>query len=133
MGASALSLLQTRLELISIEWQEERERGKDVLVLAVIGTLLLAFGLLVATFFVIAVFWDSWRLTAIAIVALSYLGIGGWVLAKVRRQLRNRPKPFEATLQEFANDMAMLRRESAAAGDSAPDIEPDGEQETPRE
>jgi uncharacterized membrane protein YqjE len=109
-GTSALELLRVRVELLSIEWQEECERGKEVIVLAVVGALLLALALLVLTLFVIVLFWDSWRLTAIAVVALGYLGGGAWALLKVQRMLRNRPKPFEATLQEFAHDLQALRR-----------------------
>jgi uncharacterized membrane protein YqjE len=118
LGASALELLRIRLDLLSVEWQEERERGKEVIVLAVAGALLLALGLLVLTLFVIVLFWDSWRLTAIAAVSLAYFGGGGWALLKVQRMLRNRPRPFEATLQEFAHDLQALRDHDAAPADS---------------
>ncbi len=120
LGASALELLRIRLELISVEWQEQRERGKEVLVLAVAGGLLLALALLVLTFFVIALFWDTYRLTAIATVALVYACAGAWALHKVQVMLRNRPKPFEATLQEFASDLKLLRhRQGEADNDTA--------------
>jgi uncharacterized membrane protein YqjE len=124
-GASALELLRVRVELLSIEWQEERERGKEVIVLAVAGALLLALALLVLTLFVIVLFWDSWRLTAIAVVALVYLGGGAWALLKVQRMLRNRPKPFEATLQEFAHDLQALRRreDEATAVQQQPEVQ----------
>ena len=113
LGATALDMLRVRVELISIEWQEERERGKEVLVLGVVGALLLALALLVFTLFVIVLFWDSYRLTAIAAVALLYFGGGVWALLQVQRKLRERPPPFAATLQEFAQDLSFLRREDA--------------------
>lgn len=109
LGASAVELLRIRLELISVEWQEQRERGKEVLVLAVTGGLLLALALLVLTFFVVALFWDTYRLTAIAAVAFVYASGGAWALHRVQVKLRDRPKPFEATLQEFADDLKLLR------------------------
>jgi uncharacterized membrane protein YqjE len=124
-GASALELLRVRVELLSIELQEERERGKEVIVLAVAGALLLALALLVLTLFVIVLFWDSWRLTAIAVVALGYLGGGAWALLKVQRMLHNRPKPFEATLQEFAHDLHVLRgrEDEATAVQPRPEVQ----------
>jgi len=109
VSATVLDLLRIRVELISIEWQEEQERGKEVLVLAVVAALLLALGLLVLTLFVIVLFWDSYRLPAIAAVALLYIGGGVYSLLSMRQKMRNRPPPFSATLQEFSEDLQTLR------------------------
>jgi uncharacterized membrane protein YqjE len=109
LSVTALDLLRVRVELISLEWQEERERGKEVLVLAVTAALLLALGLLVLTLFVIVLFWDTYRLSAIAVVALLYIGGGVCSLLSVRKKMRNRPPPFSATLQEFSSDLQALK------------------------
>lgn len=109
VSASVLDVLRIRVELISIEWQEEQERGKEVLVFAVVAALLLALGLLVLTLFVIVLFWDSYRLPAIAIVALLYIGGGTCSLLSMRKKMRNRPPLFSATLQEFSDDLHALR------------------------
>lgn len=113
MGASALELLRARVELIAIEWQEEQERGKDILILTAVGGLLLALSLLLLAFLIVVYCWDTYRLQAIFGVTALYFGGGVWSLLQVKKKLRNRPPAFAASLQEFANDAQLLRRHGA--------------------
>jgi uncharacterized membrane protein YqjE len=110
LGASVLALIRTRIELIATELAEEKERRKEMLVLAVIAALFLALGLLLVAFLVVVLFWDSYRLIAICSVTLLYLGIGAWALLALRRKVRESPPPFAATLAEFDKDLQLLRR-----------------------
>ena len=110
LGASVLALMRTRIELFATELAEEKERRKEMLVLAVIAALFLALGLLLVAFLVVVIFWDSYRLIAIGGVTLLYLGIGAWALLKLRHKVRVSPPPFAATLAEFEQDMELLRR-----------------------
>ena len=126
VGTTALDLLRVRVELVSVEWQEQRERGKEIVMLAAVAALLLAMAIFVLTLFVLVLFWDSYRLTAIAAVGLAYLGGGVWALQKLQQKVRERPPPLATTLQEFANDLKLLRREqitnsATAACDGAAD------------
>lgn len=109
LTGSALELLHVRIELFSVEWQEEQERGKHLLVLAVAGAMLLLLGLLLLTFFIIVLFWDSYRLLSIAIVTALYLGGGALCLWRVRASLHNRPPPFAGSLHEFVEDLKQLK------------------------
>jgi uncharacterized membrane protein YqjE len=110
LGASVLALIRTRVELVATELAEEKERRKEMLVLAVTAALFLALGLLLVAFLVVVLFWDSYRLIAICGVTLLYLGIGAWALLTLRRKVRENPPPFAATLAEFDQDMELLRR-----------------------
>lgn len=125
MGASTLELLRSRVELIAIEWQEEQERGKEILVLTAIGGLLLALSSLLLTFLIVVCFWDTYRLQAIVGVTALYFGGGVWSLLQVKKKLRDRPAPFAASLQEFANDVQLLQRHRADAStpDSSPNVQ----------
>lgn len=118
LAGSALELLHVRIELFSVEWQEEQERGKHVLVLAVAGAMLLMLGLLLLTFFIIVLFWDSYRLPAIAIVTALYLGGGAICLWLVRARLHNRPPPFAGSLHEFVEDLKQLKLHHRESPDS---------------
>ncbi len=111
LGATLLALIRSRTELIAIELQEERERRKEMLVLALLAALFLALGLLLVAFLIVALFWDTHRLLAIGGVTLLYLGIGGWALLQLRNKLRASSPPFSATLREFENDLEVLRRQ----------------------
>jgi uncharacterized membrane protein YqjE len=110
LGASALAILRTRLELASVEFAEARERIKEMVLLAAVGTVLGLFALLFASLFVIAWFWDSYRLAAVGGVTLFYIAITVLVFARLRKISRDAPAPFAATLEELENDAAALRR-----------------------
>jgi len=110
LGASALAMLRTRLELASVEFAEAREHIKDMVLLAAIGTVLGLFALLFASLFVIAWFWDTYRLAAVGGVTLFYIAITVLVFARLRKISRDAPAPFAATLEELEHDAAALRR-----------------------
>ncbi|TMH02845.1 MAG: hypothetical protein E6H69_05145 [Betaproteobacteria bacterium] len=110
LGASALAILRTRLELASVEFAEARERIKEMVLLAAVGTVLGLFALLFASLFVIAWFWDDYRLEAVGGVTLFYVAITVLIFARLRKISRDAPAPFAATLEELENDAAALRR-----------------------
>ena len=109
LGATFLALIGTRAELLVVELREEGERRKEMLILAGVAAVFLALGLLLAAFFVVVVFWDTYRVAASAGVTLVYLGIGTWALLRLKEKARTSPPPFEATLGEFARDLEMLK------------------------
>jgi uncharacterized membrane protein YqjE len=108
LGATLVELLGTRAELAVVELRQEGERKKEMIVLAAAGALFLALGLLVATLFVIVLFWDTHRLPAIGGVAIVYLALSGAAFVRLRYKAAGNPPPFEATLREFAADREML-------------------------
>jgi uncharacterized membrane protein YqjE len=110
LGASALAMLRTSIELASVEFAEARERIKDMVLLAAVGIVLGLFALLFASLFVIACFWDSYRLAAVGGVTLFYIAITVLVFARLRKISRDAPAPFAATLEELEHDAAGLRR-----------------------
>jgi uncharacterized membrane protein YqjE len=109
MGATLLALLRVRVELVGVELKEEAERRKHMLVLALVAAFFLASGLLLAAFLVVVLFWDSYRLPAIAGVTLVYSGIGAWAFLRFRNILANSPPAFSATLKEFRKDLDFLQ------------------------
>jgi len=107
--ATWVDLLRTRLDLFSTELQEERERLQGLVILAATAVLCLAFGALLVTFFVIAVFWETnYRLPVVGGLAVLYLAAGIVVALVTRRKSRNQPKLFSATLGELAKDYRHL-------------------------
>ena len=110
LGASALAMLRTRLELAGVELAEVRERVKQTVLLAAIGIVLGLFALLFASLFIIAFFWDDYRLEAIGGVTLFYVVITAVIFARLKKVSREAPPPFAATLEELEHDAAALRR-----------------------
>lgn len=110
LGASALALLRTRIELACVEFVEAREHIRDMVVLAAVGIVLGLFALLFASLFVITYFWDSYRLAAVGGVTLFYVAVTVLVFARLAKVSRGAPPPFAATLEELENDAEALRR-----------------------
>lgn len=108
LGATLAELLAARAELAVVELRQEGERKKEMIALAAAGALFLALGLLVATIFIVVLFWDTHRLAAIGGVAIAYLALSAAAFGRLRRRAATNPPPFEATLREFAADRDML-------------------------
>jgi uncharacterized membrane protein YqjE len=112
LGGTALALLRTRLELATVEFEEERERATELLVLVLSGVLLALFALLFASIFVIAYFWEAYRLWAIAGVTLFYVALAIVTFTRLQQRRRDKPAPFAATLAELGHDVSSLKGES---------------------
>ena len=98
---TALALLRTRLELATVEFEEERERATELLVLVLSAVLLALFALVFASIFVIAYFWDAYRLWAIAGVTLFYVVLAIATVMRLKQRGRDKPPAFAATLAEL--------------------------------
>jgi uncharacterized membrane protein YqjE len=104
-----LALAGARLELATIEFKEEAERRKRLVLLAFVSALFVFAGLLLVACLAVIVFWDSWRVGAVASVTTVYVAIGAWAFLRFRAILHASSHPFAATLAEFRSDLDMLR------------------------
>ena len=111
LGGTAVALLRTRFELATVEFEEERERATELLVLVLSGVLLALFALLFASIFVIAYFWETYRLWAIAGVTLFYVALAIVIFMRLKQRRREKPPAFAATLAELGHDVSALRHE----------------------
>jgi uncharacterized membrane protein YqjE len=109
MADLVLGLAQTRLELIGNELQLELLLAFDALMRGAAGLLLIAIGLLFFTAFVVALFWDSYRLVALGLSAGIFVAIGTALLLAARRRLQQVGQVFAASLAELAQDREQLR------------------------
>jgi uncharacterized membrane protein YqjE len=117
LGASSLELVRTRVELASLEFVEEQERRKDQVLLIGVAAFAFAFALFAASAFVVAYFWDSHRLAALAGVTILYLLIGAGALWRLDVQRRTAPRPFAVTLAELERDRQWLSEQLRGGAD----------------
>jgi uncharacterized membrane protein YqjE len=109
MLSSLYDLMQTRLELLSIELAEERDRLVAVLVLGIVAVMLGMLAMISLTALVTVLFWDTYRWQVLAIMTGVYV-VGAIVCAvRARVGLREAPTIFEASLHEFEKDREMFR------------------------
>ncbi|HSS70777.1 MAG TPA: phage holin family protein [Casimicrobiaceae bacterium] len=107
LAGSLVALVHTRFELLTLEFEEERERAKDLVVFTVIATVFFSFALIVLSVLVVFLFWDTHPVGALVGVALVYLAIGGGALVVLLRSRDTRP--FAATIAELEKDVQSLR------------------------
>ncbi|MES2105796.1 MAG: phage holin family protein [Pseudomonadota bacterium] len=122
LATTLLDILQTRLELVSVEVEEELARYATYLVLVLIALFCAGIAVLLCLLLVIALFWDSsYRLAVlfalIALFAGSSIGLGLWL----RQALRSKPRLFAHTLAELGKDKSALQAGSPAAQPAAGD------------
>ncbi|GJG96607.1 phage holin family protein [Cupriavidus pauculus] len=107
---SVVSMLQTRLELASVELAEERTRLMKVALLACFGLVFFSMALMTFTLLVAILFWETYRWQAIGAIVVFYLVCAAACLLVARNKVKNAPPLFESTLAELDKDREMLRQ-----------------------
>jgi len=106
---NGLGLLQTRLELLSVEAQEEKARLFALLGFGAAAFVLLSFGLMFLAVLVTVLLWESHRLLALAAFTAVFLTGGFVALVIALRLSRHPPKLFAASIAELVQDRAALQ------------------------
>lgn len=103
--ATTLGIAQVRLELFGTELEAEKLRLFDALWRAALGLLLLGVALVLAVGFVLLLFWDGYRLPALAVTTLLFVAAGAFLLVRARALLRTgEGGPFALSLGELQRD-----------------------------
>jgi len=100
-----------RVELFVVEWQEERRRLLDMLVLLLAGAVCASMALFTITLAIVAAFWDTHRALVLALLILAYLGAAAAVFWVLRCRLR-RWQAFSATIEQFKKDRACFKNQN---------------------
>ena len=104
--------LHTRLELFVTELEEERERLKQTLMLALLLFFGLGLGFILLNIFAIALFWQNGWILGIGLLAALYLAVGIFAGFALRKKILTRPGLFPATLAELRKDCDHMRSSS---------------------
>jgi len=112
LGEGFLASVQDRLELFSLELQEEKFRliQTFIWISAAVFTAMMA--IMFASLTLVYLFWDSARLVVLCGLTLLYTGAAVAVIVGLRRFLARQPKPFAETLQEIGEDRSCIRNGS---------------------
>ena len=108
LGATLVAVVQTRLQLFANEVHAEGQRLAQMLLLGAAAVLFLVCGVLLLTFLVIVMFWDTSRLLAIGGAAFLYLVIGAVLAVAARGRAAAGTRLFEASLGELEKDRDRL-------------------------
>lgn len=119
LAATLTSMLHTRLELVTVELEEELLRFARYFIYSLIALFCAGMAVALGVFLVIALFWDEHRI-AIFITLIAGFGGTSVVLAMwLRNQFLNKPRLLEYSINEFKKDTALVIARAAKA-DGAP-------------
>ena len=112
LGDSLLATVQDRLELFSVELQEEKFRLilTFIWISAAIFTGMMAIAF--ASLTLVYLFWESARLFVLGGLTLLYALALVIIIVSFRRFIARQPSPFSATRQEIGKDRTCIRNES---------------------
>ena len=99
-----IAIIHTRLELISTDLEEGRERFISLLAMAFVSLFSLCFGAVLLTILVVVVFWDTHRLLVLGSLTGLFQISGAVLGAIVVGKLKSMPRMFEASLAELIKD-----------------------------
>lgn len=102
IAATLLAIIRTRVELAAVEMEEETLRFLGYLALSPLALLCLGLAIVLGTFFIIALFWDTHRVASILVKADVYVAIAVAVGFGVPSSFRHKPKPSRAAPSAIA-------------------------------
>ena len=104
LTVTLIAIVHTRLELLSTDLEEGRERFISLLAMTFVSLFSLCFGAVLLTILIVVVFWDTHRLLVLGSLTGLFLIAGAVLGAIVIGKLKSMPRMFEASLAELIKD-----------------------------
>lgn len=108
--ATFVSILQTRLQLLTTEIQEEVNRAAGMALLALIALFTALIGLMFGGLTIVFVFWDTHRVLAAVLVTAGLLILAAVAVIMLMFKVQSHKRFLDATLSELSQDTEALRR-----------------------
>ncbi len=109
IGATLVALVQTRLELVAVEVEEESLRLMTYLMLSLLALFLFGIAIVMVAMFVVILFWDTYRLQAVLGMAVLFAGAGALLALKVRAAMAAKPRLLAHTIAELQKDIEFVK------------------------
>lgn len=109
MGETLLSTFRNRLELFSLELQEEKERAVAILVAAAAAIFFTFLAIIVVTLTVVAFVPETSRPFVLLGFSLLYVLLAAGAVVMLRKKLRGAARPFSDSVAELKKDLSVLR------------------------
>lgn len=106
--ATGVAVLQTRLELLITEVEEEKVRLGEILAYTLVALFFVGFGVILLALFLTVLLWDSHRLLALGTFCVLFLLVGLVAALIAVRRTRVGSRLFGASVAELARDRDAL-------------------------
>ena len=108
LAQSALDALQTRLQLLSDEIEEQGLRIAQIVALCALAGFCLALAVVLGAVLLIVLFWETHRFIILGLLCGLFAGGGLAALIAARALAGSRPRALAGTLAELAADRSAL-------------------------
>jgi uncharacterized membrane protein YqjE len=112
LGDDIVGLLQTRVEILSLEWAEERGNLTRLLLFAFAIVACLQIAIIVGLLFLLLVVGEEHRVAVLGYAALLLLLAAAGGALGMRAWLKRRPPVFATTIAELRKDREWIRGRS---------------------
>ena len=112
LGDGLLASVQDRLELFTVELQEEKFRLVQTFVWICAAVFTGMMAITFASLTVVYLFWENARLAVLGGLTVFYAAALVAIVLAFRRFRARQPAPFTATLQELGEDRTCIRTKS---------------------
>ncbi|MGB7480802.1 MAG: phage holin family protein [Burkholderiaceae bacterium] len=106
--ATFLSTLQTRIELLTVELEEEALRYFLYLLLALAAMACLGIAVLLAILLIVVIYWDTHRIPVLVGLIVFFALAAVVIMLGVRNNYRKKSRLLAHTLAEMAKDVETL-------------------------
>lgn len=111
LAATYIAMGRTRLELLGNEIAVEKQRFLTLILLSQALVFSLTLGVIMLVALITLLFWDQ-RLLVVALMAMFFLGLAGYLYVAVRRLLYPPESVFAGSLAELEEDVRQLKTAS---------------------
>jgi uncharacterized membrane protein YqjE len=112
LGYGLLTILKDRVELVSIELQEEKFRLIQIFIWISAAVFTAFMTIAFASLTLVYAFWESARLAVLGGLSILYGAALVVIILSFRRYLERQPKPFAGSLEELEEDRACIQPEN---------------------
>jgi uncharacterized membrane protein YqjE len=112
LAATLLAVAHTRLELFSVDLEEEWVHVSSIVTWSLAAMFCAGIGVVLATLFLVFALWDRHPLLALGIPAALFLLVAALAWRVAAAKVRAKPRPFAASLSELDKDREHLTTRS---------------------
>ena len=109
LAASLLTILQTRVELVAAEVEEESLRYFSYLMLSLAALFCLGIAVVLAVMLAVVLFWDSHRIGVLLTLIILFGAAAAMLALRLRRHYRLKPPLLGHTVHELTRDTDLLQ------------------------
>lgn len=107
---AVLAQFSLHLQLLQVEWEEEKSRLQKMLILLCVGFSLFLCTLISMSVLVLTLSWDtSYRLSSMVVLLILFASSTGLVYYCLQKIMAQKGQAFNDSRKEFAADFALLK------------------------